>query len=97
MGEKRAGQGRRAHLIDKDHGEGGLIGANARPSDVVASPCGPSNAIAGSEDLVGASGSDQGKECEERTHVDTKRGEGEVNEVEEKERGIREKNVDGST
>ena len=76
MGEKRAGQGRRAHLIDKDHGEGGLIGANARPSDVVASPCGPSNAIAGSEDLVGASGSDQGKECEERTHVDTKRGEG---------------------
>jgi len=62
-------------LIDKDHGEGGLIGANPLPSDIVASPCGPSNAIAGSDDLVGASRGDQGKECDEKTHVEAKRGE----------------------
>jgi hypothetical protein len=70
------GQGRRAHLIDEEHGEGGLIGANPLPSDIVASPCGPSIAIAGSDDLVGASGGDQGKECEERErmHVEAKRG-----------------------
>jgi hypothetical protein len=75
VGGKRAGQGRRAHLIDEDHGEGGLISVNPLPSDVIASACGPSIAIAGSEDLVGASGGDEGKECEERTHVEAKRGE----------------------
>jgi len=62
-------------LIDEEHGEGGLIGVNPLPSDVVASPCGPSKAITRSDDLVGASRGDQGKECEERTHVKTKRGE----------------------
>jgi len=45
-------------LVDEDHGEGGLIGANPRPSDVVASPCSPSITIAGRDDLVGASGGD---------------------------------------
>ena len=57
------GQGERAHLVDEDHGEGGLISANPLPRDVVASGCGPSIAIAGTDDLVGASGGDQGKEC----------------------------------
>ena len=64
-----AGQGKRGHLIDEKQGEGDLISANPLPSDVVGSPCSPSSAIAGSEDLVGASGGDQGKECEEITHV----------------------------
>jgi len=62
-------------LIDEEHGEGGLIGVNSLPSDVVAPPRGPSKAIARSDDLVSASGGDQGKECEERTHVESKRGE----------------------
>jgi hypothetical protein len=72
---KRAGQRKGAHLIDEDHGKGGLIGANPLPSDVVASGCGPSIAITGSDDLVGASGGDQGKESDERMHVEAKRGE----------------------
>ena len=96
MGGKRAGQGRRAHLINEDHGKGGLVGVNPLPSDVVASACGPSIAIAGRDDLVGASGGDQGKESEERTHVEAKGGEedkGKVKDVEEKER---ERNVDSS-
>jgi len=61
-------------LIDEEHGKGGLIRANPLPTDVVASACGPSIAIAGRDNLVGASGGDQGKECEERTHVEAKRG-----------------------
>jgi hypothetical protein len=73
--EKRADQGQRAHLIDEDHGKSGLIGVNPLPSNDVGSRCGPSNSIAGSEDLVGASGGNQGKECEERTHIEAKRGE----------------------
>lgn len=74
MGEKEWVK-ERAHLVDEDHGEGGLISANPLPRDVVASGCGPSIAIAGTDDLVGASGGDQGKECKERTHVEAKRGE----------------------
>jgi len=68
----RAGRQEGLVLIDKDHGEGSLIGINPLPSDVVRPPCGPSIAVAGSDDLVGASGGDQGKECEERTHVEAK-------------------------
>lgn len=70
-----AGWHDRLVLIDEDHGKSVLIGVNPLPSDVVGSRCGPSNGIARSEDLVGASGSDQGKECQERTHVKAKRGE----------------------
>jgi len=75
-GRKRAGQERRAHLIDEDHGEGGRISVDPLPSDVVGSPCRPSIAGAGRNDLVGAGGSDQGKECEERTHVEARYQEG---------------------
>jgi hypothetical protein len=48
--------------------------------------------------LVGASGGDQGKECEERTHCKAKEGKTKrkVKEVDEKGRGIREKNVGSS-
>jgi len=88
---KRGDQRRRAHLIDEDHGEGGCISADPLPSHVVASQCRPSTRIAGTEDLVGAGGGDQGKKGDERTHGKAvKRGrkggriEGDVNGVDEK-------------
>jgi len=78
-------------LIDEEHGEGGIISIDPLPSHVVASQCRPSTAIAGSEDLVGAGGGDQGKEGDERTHgkevkkKDERGGrEGDVNGVDEK-------------
>ena len=70
---EKNGRLRRAHLIDEDHGELGLIGVNPHPSDGVKPSYGPSGGVVGSEDGVGASGGDQGKECEEREHVVAKR------------------------
>jgi len=55
-------------LIDEEHGKGSGISVDPLPSHIVASPCRPSIGGAGSEDLVGADGGDQGKEGEERTH-----------------------------
>lgn len=96
---ERASQRRRSHLIDEDHGEVVCISADPLPSHNVRARCRPSTGVAGSEDLVGAGGGDQGKDGEERTHGKTKvsrRGvkKVRVNEVDEKGESIREKNVD---
>ena len=73
---KKAGQGRRAHLIDEDHGEIVCISADPLPGHHVGSHCRPSTRVAGSEDLVGAGGGDQRKNGEERTHGDAKESRG---------------------
>jgi len=55
-------------LIDEDHGEVVRISADPLPTHKVGPHCRPSTGVAGSENLVGASGGDQGKDGEERTH-----------------------------
>jgi len=65
-------------LIDEDHGEVVWISVDPLPSHNVGSDSRPSTGVAGTGDLVGAGGGDQGKDGEERTHgkaKESRRGE----------------------